>query len=203
MIFNHSDHRPACRDGSPVKRVDEFCAFLTRRLVTDVQSPGLIIGAVAGARHFTPRAAISAAGHPGFEVIFPVSGSAEVAACGVNDAVGNLECIEQFAFKRSHFFVNRVAVLGQREREHLDFGELVHAVQPLRRSPRRARLYARTPSIFTADTAGGACMMLPRKVPSAASTSARPSPAGNGASSSMHPSRSSVLVVTPSWITPS
>lgn len=43
-----------------------------------------------------------------------------------------------------HLVEESLALLGRRDREHLDLAELVHAVQPLARHARRARLCAET-----------------------------------------------------------
>src|SRR2546425_2022286 len=69
-------------------------------------------------------------------------------------------------------------------------------------SPRRARRYARSPSIFTAEYAGGRCSYRPRNLP-ITSASCDGVILVQGAVATTEPVTSSVSVVTPSRMTPS
>ena len=109
------------------------CVPFSPFLVADVEPAGLVVGAVRGAGDFAVFAAVAAAGHPGFEVELAIGRAAEVAGGGVDHAVGNAEAVEDLAFEVAEVVVHLVALLGQREGEHLDLGELMHAVQAARR----------------------------------------------------------------------
>src|SRR3989441_6992103 len=69
-------------------------------------------------------------------------------------------------------------------------------------SPRRARRYARSPSIFTAEYAGGRCSYRPRNLPITSASCDGVIPV-QGAVATPEPVTSSVPVVTPSRMTPS
>ena len=68
-------------------------------LVADVEPAGLVVGAVAGAGDFAVLAAVAAAGHPGFEVELAIGRAAEVAAGGVDHAIGNAQAVEDLALE--------------------------------------------------------------------------------------------------------
>src|SRR5712664_2273840 len=68
-------------------------------------------------------------------------------------------------------------------------------------SPRRARRYARSPAIFTAEYAGGRCSYRPRNLPITSASCDGVIPV-HGAVATTAPVASSVSVVTPSRMTP-
>ena len=116
--------------------------FSPLHFVADVEPAGLVVGAVRGAGDFAVFAAVAAAGHPGFQVELAIGRAAEVARGDIEHAIRNAEAVEDFAFQVAEVVVHVLALLGQREREHLDLGELMHAVQPARRPAGRARFGA-------------------------------------------------------------
>src|SRR5207302_1590346 len=93
---------------------------------------GLVIGAIGRAGDLAVIAVLTAAGHPGFEVVFAVGRAAEVAGAGVDDVVREAEPLEDALLHAADFLVNRVALFRRAEREHLDLGELLHAIQAAR-----------------------------------------------------------------------
>ena len=129
MVFQDRDDRPADGDGRAIERVHEVRPLLTRLPVAESEPPRLVVGAVGGARHLAPLARLAAARHPGLEVELAVGRAAQVAGGGVDHAVGNAEAVEDPALQFEQLVVHRLARFGQREGEHLDLGELVHAVQ--------------------------------------------------------------------------
>ena len=86
---------------------------------------------------------VAAAGHPRFQVELAIRRPAQVAGGDIEHAIRNAQAVEDFAFQVAEVVVHVLALLGQREREHLDLRELMHAIQPARRPARRARLGAK------------------------------------------------------------
>ena len=138
VVLQDGDDRAADGDGRAVERVDELRAFFAFHFVADVEPAGLVVGAVRGAGDFAILAAVAAAGHPGFQVELAIGRAAEVAGGDVEHAVGNAEAVEDLAFEVAEVVVHVLALLGQREGEHLDLGELMHAIQAARRPAGRA-----------------------------------------------------------------
>ena len=46
VVFEHGDQGPTDGDRGAIERVDEACPFFSLDLVADVESPGLVVGAV-------------------------------------------------------------------------------------------------------------------------------------------------------------
>ena len=84
----------------------------------------------------------AAAGHPGFEVVLAVGRPAEVAGTGVDDVVRQPEPLKDRLLDPQDVLVQRVALLRRAEREHLNLGELVDAIQAARVPAWRARFGA-------------------------------------------------------------
>ena len=124
--------RPGDGDGGAVQRVDEVRSLFPFAPEADVQPPRLVVGAVRGAGDFTPFAPFAASRHPGLEVELAVRRPAQVAGGRVDDAVGNPQLVEDLALQLAQLLVHGVALIRQREGEHLDLRELVNAVDAAR-----------------------------------------------------------------------
>ena len=129
MVLENRDHRATGRDGGSIERMNEVGSFLPGRLEPHVQSTSLVVGAVAGAGNFSPLAAIAPTGHPGFEIKLAIGRSTQVPAGGIDDSIGNFQCVEDLAFEVSHFFMHWVTLVGQGEGEHFDLGELMDSIK--------------------------------------------------------------------------
>ncbi len=120
--------------------MDQIGSLFAFDLAADVQAAGLVIGAVAGARDFAVLASVAAARHPGFKIELAIRGATQIAGGRVDHAVGDSQAVKNLALEIAEMQVHRVALLGEREGEHLDFGELMHAVKAARRATCRPRL---------------------------------------------------------------
>src|SRR5438067_1672740 len=134
------------RDGhrGAIERVDEASPLLARSLVADVEPASLEIGAVRCARYLAELALLAAAWHPGFEIIFAIRRSAEVAGAGVDDLIRQAEALEDRLLDAQQLQVDRLALVRRAEGEHFDLGELVNAIEAPRLSPWSAGLGAET-----------------------------------------------------------
>src|SRR5271166_716194 len=83
VILEDHDQCPRERDGRAVQRMDKPCSLLTAVPVADVQTSGLVIGAVGGTGHLAVLAGRAATGHPGFEVELAVGGPAEITGADI------------------------------------------------------------------------------------------------------------------------
>ena len=117
-----------------------FLAPLRRKRV--FEPARLEVGAVRGARHLAPVAALAATRQPGLDVELAIGGRAEIAGRDVDHAVRDLELLPDALLDAQQLRVHRLGVLRAREREHLDLRELVHAVEALALAAGRARLGA-------------------------------------------------------------
>ena len=97
MIFQDRDDCAAYGDGGAVEGVGEMRSFFPFDSIPNVESTGLVVGAVGGAGHFAPFATVSASWHPSFEIVFAIGWPTEVSGGCIDDAVGDFEKIEQFA----------------------------------------------------------------------------------------------------------
>ena len=136
IVLENRDNRAADRNGGAVERVDELSALFAFGFVANIESARLVVGAVRGAGDFAVFAAVAAAGHPGFEIEFAVRGAAEVAGSDIKNAVRYAEAVEDFALEVAEIIVHVVALIGQREGEHLDLRELVDAIEAARGAAR-------------------------------------------------------------------
>ena len=107
-------------------------AFFSLFLVTDVEPPSLVVGAVAGGSDLGVLALVAAAGHPGFQVVLAVGRPAQVAGGRVDHLVGHFQLVEDPTFQLAEVFQHRVALFGGSEGEHFHLGELMDAKQPAR-----------------------------------------------------------------------
>ncbi len=115
----------------------EVGAFFAFVFVADAQATGLVVGTVAGARHFAVFAVLAATRHPGFQVELAVGRSAQIAAGGVDHTIRNTQSIEDFTFQPAEVIERFIALLRQRERKHFDFRKLMHAVESTSRPTMR------------------------------------------------------------------
>ena len=141
VVLDNRDERTARGDRSAVQRVGEYLPA-AGVAITNAEAPRLIVGAIARARHFAPLAAATASWHPSFEIELAIRGSAEIAGRVFHDAKWDPQAVENLFFDLEQVKVHLIAELHRREREHLDFRELVDAVEPSGRAPVRAGLGA-------------------------------------------------------------
>src|SRR5262249_36446148 len=66
---------------------------------------------------------------PRLEVVFAIRRAPQVAGAGVDDVVRQAEALEDGLLDLQELQVDRLALLRQTEREHLDLGELMHAIE--------------------------------------------------------------------------
>src|SRR5690349_2843348 len=94
IILHDRNERPADGDGGAVECVDELRSFFAFFAEANVEPPGLIVRAVTSAGDFAEFTAFAAAGHPGFEVVFSLRRTAEVAADRIDYTIGNTKAVE-------------------------------------------------------------------------------------------------------------
>ncbi len=113
-------------------------------LVANIQAACLVVGTVGGAGHFTPLASVAATWHPGLQIEFAIGRASQIAGRRIDHSIRNRQFVEQPALQVAEVIEHAVALVGSGESEHLDFGELVHAIQPTRRATGRARFRTET-----------------------------------------------------------
>src|SRR5258705_9930779 len=91
VILEQRDQRARDRHRGPVQRVHELVLLAALAPEARLQAARLEVGAVRGAGHLAPVAALAAPGNPGLEVELAVGGRAQVARGDVDHAVGHLE----------------------------------------------------------------------------------------------------------------
>ena len=74
---------------------------------------------------------LAAAGHPGFQIVFAIGRSAQIARGGIDDAVRQFQSVADLTFDGQYLLMHGFTVIGFAEDEHLQFGELVHPVEAL------------------------------------------------------------------------
>src|SRR5262249_42160552 len=82
VVLQDRYQRPRAGHRGAVERVGELRPLLPRGLVANVQPPRLEVGAVARAGHLAVLPGLATARHPGFEVIFAISRTAQIASAG-------------------------------------------------------------------------------------------------------------------------
>ena len=134
--FENGEERAANRDRRAVEGMEEVRSLFALDLETRVQTARLVVRAVRRARDFAVRVAT---GHPRFDIVFAIRGTAEVSRRRVDDLVGNFEFVEDFALDSEELLMERFALFRTAEDEHFDFGELVNAIESARGATRGAR----------------------------------------------------------------
>src|ERR1700678_2260804 len=121
-VLEHGDDRAPDRDRRAVQRVQRARALVLAR--ADVQTPRLVVG---GVRARGQLAIALLAGNPRLAVVLLGGRVAEIADGDVDDAVRQLELLEDLLLQREDPLVLDLGVLGGDEAEHLDLVELVYA----------------------------------------------------------------------------
>ena len=97
--------------------------------VADVEAPGLVVGRVGVRHHFH---VLAGAGEPDLDVALAVRREvAGVAGALVDDAVGQLERLQQPLVVLPELLVDRLRLVCGADGVHLDLVELVHALDAL------------------------------------------------------------------------
>src|SRR6266702_6258891 len=94
IVFQNGENGPADSHGRAVERVDEVGPLLPGNLVADIESAGLIVGAVGSAGDFAVFAPFASTGHPGLEVILAIGGTSQIAGARVDDLIRQAQSLE-------------------------------------------------------------------------------------------------------------
>ena len=130
VVLEQGDQRAGDGDGGAVEGVDDLVALAVLAAEAGSQPARLEVRAVGCTGDLPIGPAFTSPREPGFDVELAIGGSAQVARRHVDHSVRDLQRLEDVLLDVQELVVDLLGVFGTREGEHLDFGELVDAVEP-------------------------------------------------------------------------
>ena len=94
MVLHHRDDGTANRDGGTIQGMRQMRPFLPFDSVTNIQPPGLVVGAIGSAGNLTPLPTRSTPRHPRLQVVLAIRRTTEIPSGRINNPVRNLQQIE-------------------------------------------------------------------------------------------------------------
>src|SRR5262245_31143681 len=124
VVLENGDQSPSHRDARAVQRVHEAGLLFALRPVARVHAPGLEVAAIGAGRNLAigllPR-------QPHLDVVGLLRGETHVAGREHDDAIGKAETLQDLLRTCRHALVLLRRLLRRRDRDELDFGELMLA----------------------------------------------------------------------------